>query len=195
MPTGSVQIVSFASNGTHLAVGGSSNPYAWIYKRTNDTFEKISVPPLNNFIDSGIPGSTVRGIAWSADSLYLAMACSNFPRIAIYKRNGSTFSRLADPGNLPQPEGFGIAWSPDMQYLIVTSTATSPYHLIYKRVNDQFTKIPDLPTTPAGGGGSVAWSPDGVYLAICHANSPYTSIYKSSMGSPGGIVVSPTVVP
>lgn len=59
-----------------------------------------------------------------------------------------------------------IAWSPDSQYLAISSTSDSPYLWVYKRTGDTLALL----TLPATGMTSraqgLAWSPDGNELSV-----------------------------
>ena len=59
-----------------------------------------------------LPG-TGNGTAWSPDGNYMSVAHTNSPYITIYKRDGDTFTKLANPDVLPTGIGWGTAWSPD----------------------------------------------------------------------------------
>ncbi len=89
------------------------------------------------------------------------------------------FTKLADPGSLPNGGGRDTAWSPDGQYMSVASY-TSPYITIYKRSGDTFTKLANPASLPPSSGNSTAWSPDGQYMSVAHDSSPYITIYKRS---------------
>lgn len=69
--------------------------------------------------------------------------------------------------NLPPAGPTGtIAWSPDSQYLAISSASASPYLWVYKRTGDTLALL----TLPATGMTSraqgLAWSPDGNELSV-----------------------------
>ncbi|MFF2048054.1 putative Ig domain-containing protein [Stenotrophomonas bentonitica] len=80
--------------------------------------------------------------------------------------------------NLPPAGPSGtISWSPDDQYLAISSTA-SPYLWVYKRVGDTFTAL----TLPATGMVSRAqgltWSPDGATLAVAPESTAFPFVLR-----------------
>ena len=99
--------------------------------------------------------------------------------IAIYKRNGDTFTKLSNPSTLPTGQGNGVAFDPTGTYLAVAHVS-SPYIAIYKRNGDTFTKLSNPSTLPMGHAYGVAFDPTGTYLAVVHDSSPYITIYKRS---------------
>jgi hypothetical protein len=59
------------------------------------------------------------------------VAHNNSPFITIYKRDGDTFTKLANPDVLPTSTGNGTAFSLDGNYLSIVQYS-SPYIIIYK---------------------------------------------------------------
>jgi WD40 repeat protein len=97
--------------------------------------------------------------------------------------------KLADPATLPTGYGYGVAWSPNGEFLAVAHV-NSPYITIYQRSGTTFTKLADPATLPTNHGYGVAWSPNGEFLAVAHINSPYITIYQTSADMPAeGIVI------
>jgi len=152
----------------------------------NDTFSKLSNP-------STLPTGNGRGISFSSDNIYLAIAHNNSPYITIYKRNGNIFTKLGDPIVLPTGQALGVSFSPDDIYLAIAHSG-SPYITIYKRDGDTFTKLTNPTTLPTGIGNGVSFSSDSVYLAITHDTSPYITIYKRT-GDIFTKLTNPTTLP
>ena len=69
---------AFSTDGTYLAVAHPTTPFITIYKRSDDTFTKVTDAAT-------LPTSTGRGTAFSTDGTYLAVAHSSSPFITIYK--------------------------------------------------------------------------------------------------------------
>jgi WD40 repeat protein len=124
-----------------------------------------------------LPTTRSRGVSWSSDNTYLAVASDDTPFVLIYKRSGDTFTKLADPASLPTALLIGLDFDGTDTYLAVVTNVT-PYLEIYKRSGDTFTKL----TTPTAGGQifPVKFSPDSTYLAVGMNASPYLEIYKRS---------------
>jgi hypothetical protein len=102
---------------------------------------------------------------FSNDSVYLAIPLSTSPFIAIYKRTGSTFVKLANPGTLPTSQVNGLSFTSDSSYLAL-ALQSAPYVFVYKRTVDAFAKIADPAVSPVSVGQCVSFSPDGQYLAL-----------------------------
>jgi len=81
------------------------------------------------------------------------------------------------PSTLPTGTGYGVAFSPDGNYLSV-AYAVAPFITIYRRDGDTFTKLTNPSTLPTGVGFGVAFSPDGNYLSVAHDTTPYITIYR-----------------
>jgi WD40 repeat protein len=149
-------------------------------------FDTISVDEVNKHINkldnpSTLPPSTGRGVSFSPDGVYLAVAHNNSPFITIYKRSGDTFTKLDNPATLPPNTGRGVSFSPDGVYLAVAHF-NSPFITIYKRSGDTFTKLANPSTLPPQAANSTAFSSDGTYLAVAHNTSAFITfsitIYK-----------------
>jgi Tol biopolymer transport system component len=158
-------------------MGSDGAPFLFIYKRNGDTFTKLANPAI-------LPPGQGRGVAFSPDGTYLAVAHTNSPFITIYKRSGDTFTKLANPANLP-PNATNATFSPDGTYLVLTlsvssSNDTNPRIFIYKRSGDTFTKLDDPAEVAPGSVFNADFSNDGTYLALAHFVSPRILIYKRS---------------
>jgi len=170
-PEGETEKPSIASS-TYLAVGMEASPYIHIYKRSGDTFTKLTNPVV-------LPTSGFRDLDFSPDGTYLAGGCTNSPYIYIYKRSGDTFTKLSNPSTLPTGYVYGVSFSYDNTYLAVAHE-DSPYVTIYKRDGDTFTKLANPTTLPTGNGVIAKFSNYATYLSITHYTSPYKTIYKRS---------------
>ena len=144
--------------------------YDPIYIAYSDTLAKLANPTI-------LPPATGDGVAFSADSVYMAVTHYVTPYVTIYKRSGDVFTKLANPAILPTGTGYDVAFSPDGVYMAVASNST-PYVTIYKRAGDVFTKLANPAILPTGTGYGVVFSPDGVYMTVVHDMSPYVTIYK-----------------
>jgi len=97
----------YASAGSfrfYLAVAHDTSPFLTIYKRSGDTFDKLTNPTT-------LPTGVGRGVSWSTDGTYLSVAHDTSPFLTIYKRSGDTFDKLANPTTLPTNNGRGVAFS------------------------------------------------------------------------------------
>lgn len=122
---------------------------------------------------SDLPASTGRGVAFSSDDTYMAVAHASSPYVTIYKRSGDTFTKLADPSDLPAGNGYGVAFSSDDTYMAVAH-AFSPYVTIYKQTIEKFSldiyedgslKYSDSIITGVSTQDDFEWGSDGDSLA------------------------------
>lgn len=174
-PTSSVRPSAWSPSGTYLAIGSGSATRLHIYKKSGDTFTKLSVTT---------PTGDVFGVTWSPDGQYLTAAHATTPFVTTYKRSGDTFTKLADltGGNLIVGTARSADWSPDGRYLSVAHLG-GDFATIYRRDGDVLTKLSSALTSaglPPNFGYSTAWSPDGRYLSVGHLSSPFVSVYKRS---------------
>jgi hypothetical protein len=153
----------------------------------DDTFTKLPDPTT-------LPAWDSRGVAFSHDSSYMAVAHALSPFVTIYKKSGNTFTKLPNPTTLPTGWGWGAAFSPNSTYLAVAHD-TTPFITIYKRSGDTFTKVADPPNLPAGEAHGVAFSPDSSYMAVAHVNSPFVTIYKIGVGDTFTKLTNPVTLP
>lgn len=103
---------------------------------------------------------THSGCAWSPDGTYFAVGVATVsPYLAIYKRSGNTFTKLATPATTPTGGAQKLKFSPDGNYLAVPHSS-SPFITVYKRTGDTFTKLTNPTTLPVGNANSVAWASD-----------------------------------
>ncbi|MGE6576263.1 tail fiber protein [Paenibacillus xylanexedens] len=134
----------------------------------------------NNNVNFSTSPAVSNYLTLSSDGVYLAVSMGSSPFINIYKRSGTTYTKLPDPPVLPTGTAQALAFSPDGVYLAVPH-ASSPFITIYKRSGDTFTKLPNPTLLPVDFGICAAFSPDGTYLVIGNANTgPYLTIYKRS---------------
>jgi hypothetical protein len=94
----------------------------------------------------------------------MAVGHSTTPFIAIYKRSGDTFTKLANPATLPTGIGQDVAFSAEGTYMAVGHDST-PFIAIYKRSGDTFTKLANPATLPTGAGYGLAYYPSALYGA------------------------------
>src|SRR5690606_38423399 len=120
----------------YLAVAHRNSPNITIYKRSGNTFTKLSNPSL-------LPPDSATSCAFDPTGTYLAVGYSNFSHFALYRRNGDTFTRSTLPTSNPR----GFAFDPTGTYLAVAHS-DSPYITIYRR-DEGFTKLSNPSTLPA----------------------------------------------
>ena len=189
MPLSAFTYAAWSPDGTYLALTCNDSPKIILYKRSGDTFTRLSITAW-----TGIGAYSIYSPSFSPDGTQLAMGLSQSPYIAIYSRSGDTFTRIADPAALPTGNGVGVAYSPTGNYLAVAHW-NSPFITIYSRSGSTFTKLPNPAGLPPEGGTGVAWSHDSTYLAMVSGrDAPVLTMYQRS-GDTFTRLASPYVVP
>ncbi len=167
-PSTTVRGLDFSSDGNYLAMNLSAEPFINIYKRDGDTFTKIADPV------GGLPTATLfgEGVAFSTDTVYLAVGqrvtTPETPVLHMYKRDGDTFTKLADPVGVPNINIREIKSIPNSPYLLVGENELS----MYKRNGDTLTKLANTHVSPSGGANAIAVSTDGNYVVAGGSNNP-----------------------
>ena len=159
---------AWSPDNTYFVSGGANSPYAFMFKRSGDTFTAITSP-------AGV-GYAIYSTAWDGTGEYLAIGRNRtVDGLLVYKQVGDTFTPLTVPTIAGTAEA--VAWSPDGIYLTVLYN-TSPYFTILKRTGDTFAAI----TTPVISvrGRGADWTSDGVYMAISLTAAPFVILYKRS---------------
>lgn len=128
---------------------GSGNPY---YNQAYRTDLAVNWTPIT--IPSS--GQDVVSCAISDDAKYAAFLGSGAPYLSFFKRNGDTWSRLADPeGSVASTM---LAWSKDGIYLYAISNA-APFITVFKRSEDTLVKLANPSVLPPSTPYSIAVNP------------------------------------
>ena len=192
--------LDWSVDGVYVATLAVASPWMTIYKRSEDTFTKLTVDTTGISKNAGV-------IRFSPNGTYLAAACSS-PRgtlnpnpnsaLIIYKRSGDTFTKLNLFSNFRATYVYptqiyytcsNLAWSSDSTYLavqmykgqtVISSTSTWNYLYVYKRTGDGFSLIYTY-TYPTGqAAGKLRWSPDDSVLLAGVNVSPWMEIFTRS---------------
>ena len=139
LPTGHGHGCSFSQDTNYLAVAHATTPFITIYKRSEDSFTKLSNPDV-------LPTGYGNGCSFSQDTNYLAISHNSSPYVTIYKRLGDVFNKITNPDSIIPNNA--CSFSNDGNYL-VTVGGNYPYIYIYKRTGQQTSVTFDTP--PAVG--------------------------------------------
>lgn len=97
----------------------------------------------------------------------------------------ATFSKIANPADLPTGNAVSADWSSDGNYLAIGHVTnicvlTTCYITVYRfdPATQVLTKLADPNVFPTGTAQGVSWHPSGEYLAVAHRNSPYLTVYR-----------------
>lgn len=126
----------------------------------------VSIPVMD--VPPEAPG---RQAAFSSDGTYLAVAMVSAPYLALYKRVGSSFTRLPAPTGLPSAAVRGLTFATNADYLVTTCDDPSVKFCIFKRSGDTFTKLPAPSTMPPEIAVCCHFDSTGTYLALGIQNS------------------------
>lgn len=159
--------VALTNDGNYFAVGGSKTPYIKWYKKTGaSTFTALSSPAT-------IPSVAIKSCCWSDDGTYLAISLLS-TGIWIYKRNGDTLTKIANPSYMPKSPTY-MKFDATGTYLCCCTTTEGT--IFYKRNGDTFTlmySVQDMVISPG-----IDISPDGKHIAIASTREPFLAVYRA----------------
>lgn len=150
----------------YVAAAHGTTPFVSIYNV--ETATKLSNPAT-------LPAGNAQSVAWSPDGEYLAVAHATSPYLTVYQRTRTptgvddVFTKLANPGTLPNATGQGVCFSPvapnGRRYLVVATTSGGANSLVLYSVDG--TTITHRQTVAIlDEMQAVAWSPSGQYVAV-----------------------------
>jgi WD40 repeat protein len=96
---GSNCYVQFTNDGTELIAGSSTSPYLYPYSVGSTTTTYTAA----TFVGGNPGGNVAGGIQFSGQGpdLFLAVGLYLTPYFCVYKKSGSTYTKLDNPGTLP----------------------------------------------------------------------------------------------
>ncbi|MBM7868890.1 WD40 repeat protein [Clostridium pascui] len=162
------------STGNLIACSATGSTSAQVFSFVNDSITELSSISI---------GSNTNDCAFSPNDTYLAFAVNSSPYLLIYKKNGSTYTKLTvQPSILPTGAGYACSFSPDGKYLSVAHTG-SPYVTVYKvdSSTDTFTKIANPASLPTTNALYVAYANLNAYMIVTSVDAPYVAIYKADI--------------
>lgn len=169
MPGGGVTYsVAWSPDDVYLAVSVDSSVAQTLvfYKRSGDTLTKLP--------DLFVPhAGAARSMAFSPDGSHLCTANNGPSTLAIYKRTGDVFYKLASDAIRPVGRDAGVTvagnvyYHPSGEYLAVGMNSGSPLSF-YKRRNDVYIEQKGIGTSSGLGTAtwSGTWSKDGDVLFL-----------------------------
>ena len=161
LPTGDAYGVALSSSdydGIYLAVAHSTSPYLTVYDISGGSSPRTYVSKLAD--PATLPAGDGKGIAFSVDGKYLAVAHLSSPYVTVYSFVGdftahpwtaTIGAKIADPATLPTGDGYAVEFSPDGRSIAVAHT-TSPYVSAYPWTGAFGTILADPATLPASDG-------------------------------------------
>ncbi|MFS2159174.1 hypothetical protein ACCD10_17720 [Pseudomonas sp. Pseusp122] len=163
--------LSFSADGVYLAVAyGATSPYLEVYKRSGDSFTKLTLPALTQGGNS---------CTFSDDGVYLGITYNVSPYFAAYKRTGDTFTKLTTPVVGATALVGQMAVSADGVYWAISTGVSGPNLAVVKRTGDAFAVVTQV-VGVNGAFSAMSMSKDGSYLACIVPNNPVAFIYKRS---------------
>ena len=128
-----------------MTVAHATSPYITTYKRSGDTFTKLSNPSV-------LPATTATAARWSPDGTHLAVSvgagAGQFGRI-LYKREADVLTAIDTA--YTSKNSVDVTWSSDGIYLALTTDASSYIYafksaIFYNRLT--LFPLPLITTTP-----------------------------------------------
>ncbi|MBN2544595.1 MAG: WD40 repeat domain-containing protein [Spirochaetes bacterium] len=140
------------------------------------------------------PTGSIRAgqIDCTSDGVYVLGSCPLSPYMFLKKRNGDSFSNLANPSVLPQSTGRSCCVSNDGNYFIIGCDIDTI--VLYKRTGDVLNKLADPAIKPGSGINRMMFSYDDRYLTITTNASPFLFIYKRT-GDSFSKLADPSTIP
>lgn len=115
-----------------------------------------------------LPGSAAANATdWAPNGRLLAVGSQGSPYLFVYKYDGDTLTKMADPGSIPPGAVQSVSFSPNGKYLGVGYGA-SPYFSVYtvNETTGSLFKIPDAPVIAASTANGIKFSPDSKHVAV-----------------------------
>ena len=167
--------VSWSPDGNLLAASFSEDPFVYIFKVLENSFELFASLDQNYSVGAN-------SCAWSPDGRHLCVGYVRNPRIAVYEFDGDGFNKLPDPSYTPPSSVNKVCWSPDGRTISV-GHAQAPYLTSYSFENKRLKPIQVLDNseyanTAKGAVYDISWSSDGRYMATTFVSTmPRLYIY------------------
>lgn len=171
-----VDYLSFSPTDTYIAVGEKNRVHLIDYSNPS------SVSKVATFTFTGTE-NTVRGVDFSPDGNYIAVAHQSTPRFTLLDHTTAGSLSSADTYSITAASGdyfgaYSVAFSPVGDYIAVGMHGNGGYPRVVLLDHTTAGSV-SLATTNALIPGRVAdlsFSPDGKYLAATHATSPYFTL-------------------
>lgn len=190
-PSVGVDGVYFAPNGDYLVAACYFSPYSiYLYSRSGDVFT-LEDSTLGSGMTQGLEDYRA---AWDPTSTYFAAVVNTATTLTLWKRSGSTMTKLSVPTITPTGAPLmNVAWDPTGRLLFISHQGLGYITPFYLR-DDVLTKgyLPDtyptdepvaMAVTPDLGVLAVVWfSGDTQYLGL-YRNGTWTDVYAQATGS------------
>lgn len=177
---GSLQIANGAVGTAQLAPLSVTSPIiangaVTTTQLADDAVTTEKIVDGNVTIDELDPNLDVSGLTKNIEILMRNPTDLGWEAIPQFQWNSPNL--ITNPSVLPSGSAFRVAWSPDEQFVAISSNA-SPFVNVYQRFGNVLFSVPMLGTNPASAATPLAWSPDGQFLAVGVASSPFIVIYQ-----------------
>lgn len=152
---------------------------------------KISAREAN--IAPPLPGVPY-AIAIDKSNRYVVVGYSNGNRLSVYRQDGVTLTKLAEPAN-PGDHVRGLSFSKNSDYLAVATQSINA--MVYKHYDGNLVLLSGTkgPQSTVATGSGVALSSDGTYLAAVCSTAPYLYIYKRDGNDAYNLLPNPVSMP
>ena len=170
---GAISYYQFTFSGSPTIVAGN------VYTNSGNTFTTI-LAQAGILLCTGngspiLPGGTLTLSSGSGSSTVTYT-------LAAWSAPADILNSITISATMPAGTANGCCWSPDGQYLIVTSSST-PFVQVYQRDDTTLSLLSSPVSLPPGACSACAISPDQSMLALGSSTSPYIALYSFSSGS------------
>jgi len=161
-----------------LVVGNSPSTLdgVRIYGKTKNSFQSLT-SSINSL--TSLSGTPEMAASDGANYIAIGGTSVSATTLELYKRTGTTFTKLSGPATMPTGTCNGLTISSDGTYIAYVQSS-APYMYLFKRTGDTFTNLSNPSTMPTGAGRCCAFSFDGNYLAVGHSVTPFMTVYSRS---------------
>jgi hypothetical protein len=178
--------VCLSQDATYLGVGHNSSPFITVYKRSGDSFNRLSGVDI-------IPNARIQACKFSPDGKYLIAGKGELgDALYIYKREGDSFYKTASPLQIIANDPiYGFSFNSANTHLSIARNGDATGFNVQDGV---FTRIINPEGTVTNSAWGVAISPDSKYVTFAHSGTPYISTFKRS-GDSFAKLTNPTDLP
>lgn len=179
---GGPEAMAFSPDGEYIAIGCTSAPYLYIYRRNagTDVFNGTAVT-LSGTALSAVPNAI--DIA-DDNAVMLGYANSGFGYGAVYTVVGTLATRVGGnfPGSLPGPPRQFVRNKAGTRYAVRVAEGPT-YTYLYDYAGSGVLTPASVTVNANGAPNNIAMSPSGDYLAMVEGDTTQVRIYRNPTGA------------
>lgn len=172
-PSTTTSGLEFSPDGELICFGGNSTSGRGFttYQLSGNTLTLLPEPA-----SQPTSGST-NGLAFSPTGELLALAAGS-QGLLIYRRNGTSFTKLADPASVPGGFVYNCTWSPDGQFLAIGGDTAPRVHIYQRSGLDELTLLVDAASSPGTQIRNLKFSNNGRFLATANYSTGDVIVFE-----------------